>query len=152
MRTTIRSLALAGLLVGTIVGAGTADAQPNRRRVIVERRQVEALRQRQIGRIVERHVGRRAEMVGRSGDARAIRDRVVARRAVMRERIRNMTPEQRTAFQAQRQALRIERQAIGAQLRAGTITREQAQTRMRAWREQHPNALRRPPRGPGGEF
>ena len=131
MRTTIRTLTLAGLLLGTIAGVTTAGAQPNRRRVVVQRAQVAGVR---------------------ADDGRC-HDRIVARRAVMRERIRNMTPEQRTAFQAQRQALRTERQAVGAQLRAGTITREQAQTRMRAWREQHPSGFQRPPRrGPGGEF
>ena len=176
MRTTIRSLTLAAILIGTVAGATTAAAQPNRRRVIVEHRQVEPLRERQalvreratlireraLERSIERRVNARVNdridaAVGPRGNGRVMRERMVqrrvmARRAAMREQVRNMTPEQRTALRANREAFRVQREAIGGQLRAGTITREQARERIRAWREQHPNGLRRPPRGPGGEF
>jgi hypothetical protein len=87
-----------------------------------------------------------------AGDRRAIR-RTLMRRQMIRNQVRNMTPEQRTQFRANRQALQTERQRIGAQVRAGTLTRELARTQMQAWRQQHlPNAGVRPRRGPGGEF
>jgi hypothetical protein len=86
------------------------------------------------------------------GDRRAVR-RTLMRRQMIRNQIRNMTPEQRTQFRANRQALQTERQRVGAQVRAGTITREAARTQMQAWRQQHlPNVGVRPRRGPGGEF
>ena len=87
---------------------------------------------------------------GPAFNRRAQRDRMVARRAVARERARNLTPEQRQAMQAGREALRVERQSIGEQLRAGTLTREQARERLQAWRAEHqPSAALRGSRPPG---
>lgn len=110
---------------------------------------------RQIGPALEM----RARMIRRGGaergvelNRRQIRNRMVAQRAVARERIRNMTPEQRQTLQAGRAAMQAQRQAIGAEVRGGTLTREQARERMEAWRREHrPNAPLRGPKPPGGE-
>lgn len=73
-----------------------------------------------------------------------VRDRQIARRAVMRERIKNMTPAQRQQLKASRQALKTERQRIGAQVRSGGITQEQGRQKMLDWRRAH-----RPNKNPG---
>ena len=79
------------------------------------------------------------------------RERVMVRRAVVRERIQNMTPVQRQQLKASRQALRVERQRIAKQLRNGSITREQGRQSMRSWRlANRPNVGLRGPRRPGG--
>ena len=163
MRSVISSFAIAGILVST---AAALDAQglpaqrrqqalrplvaQQARRAMVARREMVARRAMaaQIGMIQ-----RRAAAQGRIVNRPAIRDRIVARRAVLRERIRNLTPEQRQQLQTSREALRTERNRVGEQLRTGTITREQARTQMQAWRREHaPNLGLRPRRGPGGEF
>lgn len=81
----------------------------------------------------------------------AARERVMVRRAVVRERIKHMTPAQRQQLNASRQALRVERQRIANQLRSGSITREQGRQGMRSWRlANRPNLGLRGPRRPGG--
>ena len=94
------------------------------------------------------------EAQGRRPARQAIRERVIARRAVVRERINTMTPAQRQQLKVSRQALRAERQRIGNQLRNGSITRKQARQSMRSWRlANRPNlGLRGPHRPGGGEF
>ena len=80
-------------------------------------------------------------------------DRAGARRGVASDRIANLTPEQRNALRAHRDAARTERRRVGDAVRAGTMTREHSREQLRTWREQHrpPESLRRPPSGEGGE-
>lgn len=88
-----------------------------------------------------------AGAVGRGPMAgRMIRDRMVARRAVIGERVRNLTPEQRTALQKHQEAARTQRQGVTERLRSGALTREQARAEMQKWREANkpPVDLRRP--------
>jgi len=97
--------------------------------------------------------GQMGRGAGPAFNRRAQRDRMIAQRAVVRERLRNLTPEQRQQLQAGREALRVERQNIGEQLRAGTLTREQAREKLQAWRREHqPNAALRGSRPPGGGY
>ena len=151
MRSIIRSITIAGLLASAAVSL-EAQGPPVARRPLPGSPAARQLRRATIARV--RMIERRAAMQGRTVDPRAVRDRVVAQRAVMLERIRNLTPEQKQLLRANRQAMRTERQAVGAQLRAGTITREQARLRMQTWRREHQLnlGLRGPRRGPGGEF
>ena len=158
MRSVIRTFAIAGLLVSAAAtlnaqgvpaqrrqrALGAPPAAQQARRAMVARRAMAA----RVGRIE-----RRAAAQGRVVNRQMIRDRIVAQRAVVRERIRNLTPEQRQLLQTNRETLRAERTRVGEQLRAGTITREQARTQMQVWRREHrPNLGLRPQRGPGGEF
>jgi len=157
MRSVIRSFAIAGILAST---AAALDAQglPAQRRQMGLRQPVaqQARRAMVARRAMAARIGmieRRAAAQGRVVNRQAVRDRIVAQRAVMRERIRNLTPEQRQLLQTTREAFRAERVRVGEQLRAGTITREQARTQMQAWRREHaPNLGLRQRRGPGGEF
>ena len=158
MRSVIRTFAIAGLLVSAAAALnaqgvpaqrrqralGSPPVAQQARRAMVARRAMAA----RVGRIE-----RRAAAQGGVVNRQMIRDRIVAQRAVVRERIRNLTPEQRQLLQTNRETLRAERTRVGEQLRAGTITREQARTQMQVWRREHrPNLGLRPQRGPGGEF
>lgn len=164
MRTTFRSL----IIVGLVTAASTSlAAQGAGRRQVRPLPPLPPMAQVRPGAPIarERILERRALMQERMrtmrgaqapltvGDRRAIR-RTLMRRQMVRREIRNMTPEQRTQFRANRQALQTERQRVGADVRAGKITHDQARTQMQAWRQQHlPNGIGlRPRRGPGGEF
>lgn len=80
-----------------------------------------------------------------------MRDRMIARRAVARDRIRSLTPEQRQQLRETRDAFRTERQRVAEQVRTGSITREQARQQLQNWRREHrPNVGLRGPR-PNGD-
>ena len=83
---------------------------------------------------------------GRPYAGRFVRDRAIARRAVIGERFRNLTAEQRTAVQKHQEAARTQRQSVIERVRSGALTREQARTEMQKWREGNkpPVDLRRP--------
>ena len=57
------------------------------------------------------------------------RDAFRQRREGMRQRLENMTPEQKAFFQG----LRAERRDIFGQVKAGTLSREDARAALRAW-------------------
>jgi hypothetical protein len=84
---------------------------------------------------------------GRPFARQAMRDRMVAERAVRQERIRNLTPAQREALYQHREAARAERERVVGELRAGKLTREQAREAMQKWRDAHkpPVDLTKPP-------
>ena len=54
-------------------------------------------------------------------------------RAKRHEMAANMTPEQKEFAKA----MRAERKRIGGEVKAGTLTRDQAKAEMKAWRESH---------------
>lgn len=159
----VRRLSTMGLVLVAGVSA-EAQGQPVPRRPLPPVAQVrpgaalrrERIAERRIDRRVDRRLERRAELRGIAHPraVRATRERMIARRAVARERVRTMTPAQRQQLAAAREALRVERQRIGEQLRSGSITREQGRQRMLNWRREHrPNLGLRSPRRPGeGDF
>ena len=158
MRSIIRGLTVAGALgLATIsleAQGGPPAGRPDRPGRAAQAMSDSVRQQMRPGaRMQAMAIRRRAAARGVDLSPRQVRDRIVAQRAVARERIRNMTPEQRAAFRVERQALQAERESIGAQLRAGTITREQARARMEAWRREHrPNAALRGPKPPRGGY
>ena len=157
MRSIVGRLSTVVLFLAVGVSAG-AQTQPVPRRPLVSARPgVAARREQMIERRVAQRIAMRAEMRTASAGPRAnrvARANVAKRRAAVRAQIRAMTPAQRQQLQASRQALRVERQRIGEQLRNGSITQEQGRQRMLNWRREHrPNLGLRGPRRPGeGEF
>ncbi len=201
MRSIIRSLTIAGLIVGSAGIAGEANAQaggragaPGRpvpptaavrteaereralqlRERLLERR--EAMLERQLGRDVGppgrpgmrggrgqgmgpgfgpqrgpgmRGAGMRGPQMGPGPGARMGRDRMIRRRAIAGERIRNLSDEQRTALRKYTDESRTLRRSVSDKVRAGTLTREQARAELQKWRETNkpPVDLRRPPEG-----
>ena len=115
MKTRLMFLALGALLVT----AGAAQAQQRQGPTPQERR--EAFRARR-------------EAMSQNQDA------LRQRREAMRQRFENMTPEQRAFFDA----LRAERKDIRGQVKAGTLSREDARAAIRAWIQAN-----RPPRPQG---
>lgn len=121
-----------------------------RREIRQERRQ--ATEQRQ----AFRRAAAMGQVMGRPGMGmgprqQLMRDRMIARRAVARDRIRSLTPEQRQQLSATRDAFRTERQRVVEQVRTGSITREQARQQLQNWRREHrPNVGLRGPR-PNGD-
>jgi len=146
MRSIVRGFVAVGLFF-SVSAPLMAQGQPARRIVREQMIARRAIRERVLARQAVR-----AQATGRV----AVRERaaVATRRAMLRERIRSMTPAQRQQLRATRQALRTERQRIGNQLRNGSITQEQARQSMQSWRREHrPNlGLRGPRRPDGGEF
>ena len=125
-----------------------------RREIRQERRQ--AMGQRQAFRRGAAMGQARGQAMGRPGMGmgprqQLMRDRMIARRAVARDRIRSLTPEQRQQLSATRDAFRTERQRVVEQVRTGSITREQARQQLQNWRREHrPNVGLRGPR-PNGD-
>jgi len=121
-----------------------------RREIRQERRQ--AMGQRQAfrrGAAMGQAMGRPG--MGMGPRQQLMRDRMIARRAVARDRIRSLTPEQRQQLSATRDAFRTERQRVVEQVRTGSITREQARQQLQNWRREHrPNVGLRGPR-PNGD-
>lgn len=163
MRSIVGRLSTVVLFLAVGVSAG-AQTQPVPRRPMVSARPGVAVRRE---RMIERRIAQRAAMrvamraemrAGAAGPRanRVVRAKVAKRRAAVRAQTRAMTPAQRQQLQASRQALRVERQRIGEQLRNGSITQEQGRQRMLNWRREHrPNAnlgLRGPRRPGEGEF
>ena len=67
----------------------------------------------------------------------AQRKALKAQRQARRARIAAMTPAQREALKTQRQAFQAERQSIAQRMKSGALTKEQARTEMRTWRQSH---------------
>lgn len=133
-----------------------------RREIRQEQRQAMGRRQAFMrGAVAGQMMGRPGMGMGRSpafGRAAGVgprqqlmRDRMIARRAVVQDRIRSLTPEQRQQLRATRDAFRTERQRVVEQVRTGSITREQARQQLQNWRREHrPNVGLRGPR-PNGD-
>src|SRR5262245_58938696 len=64
-------------------------------------------------------------------------DAIRERREALHQRLENLTPEQKAFFEA----LRTERKDILSQVKAGTLTRQEARAALRAWIQAN-----RPPR------
>ncbi|MDQ8165755.1 MAG: hypothetical protein P3A28_08395 [Gemmatimonadota bacterium] len=96
-----------------------------------------------------RSAGMRGPQMGPGPRAQFARDRMVRRRAIAGERIRNLTDEQRTALRKYSEEARTQRRSVSDKVRAGTLTREQARAEIQKWRETNkpPVDLRRPPEG-----
>ncbi len=210
MRSIIRSLTIAGLIVGSTGVATEAAAQAGGRagaprrpappaaaeRTTAERERALELRERLLERreaMLERQLGRDVGPPGRAGvgmrggmaferggqgfgprrgqgplrrpgmrgagmrgpqmgpgpRAQFARDRMVRRRAIAGERIRNLTDEQRIALRKYSDDARTLRRSVSDKVRAGTLTREQERAEIQKWRETNkpPVDLRRPPDG-----
>ncbi len=93
--------------------------------------------------------GMRGPQMGPGPRAQLARDRMVRRRAIAGERIRNLTDEQRTALRKYSDDARTLRRSVADRVRGGTLTREQARAEIQKWRETNkpPVDLRRPPEG-----
>lgn len=79
-----------------------------------------------------------AEAQGRvpnTADRAARRERAKEQGAIMRQRFESLTPEQKAAFKAYREAYRTERMSLRAQVKAGTLDRKSAAEQLKAWRE-----------------
>jgi|GEM_PF-5972078 len=96
-----------------------------------------------------RSAGMRGPQMGPGPRAQFARERMVRRRAIAGERIRNLTDEQRTALRKYSDEARTLRRSVSDKVRAGTLTREQARAEIQKWRETNkpPVDLRRPPEG-----
>ena len=147
MKFTVRGFMTLGILLTAVASVG-AQGRPVIRPPVppigAQMRPGAALRRE---RMMERMREARAVQPG----GRLIRSRVMARRALLRDRISAMTPAQRQQLRDARQGLRAERQRIGERMRNGSITRDQARQHMHEWRKEHrPNLGLRGPRRPGG--
>jgi hypothetical protein len=177
MRSMIRFLTITGLVAAS---ASALAAQPRRpiRPLPPEPQQRVAVRERMLERR-ERMLERRVEMglrAPRGGAGRMgmrpggmgprgaglregaavgrVERRMIARRAVMRDRIASLKPEQREALSKYRESAAAERRAAVEEFRTGKATREQVRARIQKWRETHKppvdlEALRRPIRPEG---
>jgi hypothetical protein len=71
-----------------------------------------------------------------SGTTRAARiERAKERGAVMRQRAQSLSPEQKAALKAYRDAYRAERKSLSAQVKAGTLDKKSAAEQLKAWRQ-----------------
>jgi len=72
------------------------------------------------------------------GDRKApTKEQREARREAIKERVANMTPEQREAAKAAAIAHKAERDRVEAAVKAGTMTKEQAREAMKKYNDEH---------------
>lgn len=145
---TVKFLALSAVLLTAVPALAQGGLQPRAfprvdrfarlevRRIQarrIEERRIEARRieRRQLRRHIAANRNVRLRMATRFGL------RVGARAALRAGRTRGMRANATPAVRAFRQQLRSQRQAIRAQVRDGTLTREQAHTQMRRWITEH---------------
>jgi hypothetical protein len=69
-----------------------------------------------------------------------------ARRDANKERVANLTPEQREAARAAAAARKAERDRLDAAVKGGTMTKEQARDAMETWMKAHPSANKPAPK------
>ena len=62
-------------------------------------------------------------------------ERAKERGAVMRQKAQSLTPEQKKALKAYREAYKVERKSLGAQVKAGTLDKKSAAEQLKAWRQ-----------------
>lgn len=62
--------------------------------------------------------------------------------ALMRQKFESLSPEQKAAFKAHKEAYKAERMSLRDQVKAGTLDRKTAAEQLKAWREA--NKLKKP--------
>lgn len=70
-----------------------------------------------------------------AADRAARRERMKEHGAMMRQKFESLSPEQKAAFKAYREAYKTERMSLRAQVKAGTLDRKNAAEQLKAWRE-----------------
>jgi Spy/CpxP family protein refolding chaperone len=74
----------------------------------------------------------------RRAAAAASRQGAGKRRAEMREKFKNLTPEQKAALKDYEKTAAAERKSLAAQVKAGTLTKATAAEQLKAWRAANP--------------
>ena len=86
--------------------------------------------------------GQRPAGSGAGGGKAPTKEQREARKDANKERVANMTPEQREAAKAAATARKAERDRLDAAVKAGTMTKEQARDAMKTYNDAHKPATK----------
>jgi Spy/CpxP family protein refolding chaperone len=70
-----------------------------------------------------------------AADRAARKERLKEHGAIMRQKLESLSPEQKAALKAYRDAYKAEKMSLRAQIKAGTLDKKTAAEQLKAWRE-----------------